>query len=96
MTITSKCLTHGLYLFFFGSISLNCSLRCIITTHCLDVIVNGYKIVNFSILDGDIPRSVSCGVCVSWLIRFAGASSYVTGFSTCSGLLTQKLLEQGY
>ena len=45
---------------------------------------------------GDVPRSASYGVYISQLIRFAGASSYVTDFSTRSELLTQKLLKQGY
>ena len=31
----------------------------------------------FSILDGDVPRSTSYGVYISQLIRFARASSYI-------------------
>ena len=50
----------------------------------------------FSILDGDVPRSTSYGVYISELIRFARASSYDTDFNTCNKLLTQKLLKQGY
>ena len=46
------------------------------------------KIVDFPILDGDVPRSTSYGVYISQLIRFVRASSYK--------LLTQKLLKQGY
>ena len=42
------------------------------------------------------PRSTSYGVYISQLIRFARASSYVVDFNTCSKLLTQKLLKQGY
>ena len=42
---------------------------------------------------GDVPRSASYGVYISQLICFAGASSYVTDFSTGSELLTQKLLK---
>ena len=55
-----------------------------------------FEIVNFPFLDGDVPCSTSYGVYISQLIRFAGASSYVTDFNTRSKLLTQKLLKQGY
>ena len=51
-----------------------------------------FEIVNFPVLDGDVPRSTSYGV----LIRFARASSYVADFNTRNKLLTQKLLKQGY
>ena len=34
-----------------------------------------FDTVNFPFLDGDIPRSISCGVYISQLIRFAGVSS---------------------
>ena len=55
----------------------------------------GFEIVNFPFLDGDVPRSASCGVCVSQLVRFAGASGCVAGFSVRGGLLAQKLLKRG-
>ena len=55
-----------------------------------------FKIVNFPILDGDVPRSISYGVYISILIRFARASSYVADFNTRNKLLTQKLLKQSY
>ena len=55
-----------------------------------------FEIVNFPFLDGNIPRSTSCGVYISQLIRFARASYYVTDFNTYNKLLTQKLLKQGY
>ena len=55
----------------------------------------GFGIVDFPFLDGDLPRSASCGVCVSQLVRFAGASGCVVGFNTRNKLLTQKLLKQG-
>ena len=55
-----------------------------------------FEIVNFSFLDGDVPRSTSYGVYISQLIRFARASSYVADFNTRNKLLTQKLLKQGY
>ena len=54
-----------------------------------------FEIVNFPFLDGDVPRS-SYGVYVSWLIRFATASSIVADFNTCNRLLTRRLLGQGY
>ena len=41
-----------------------------------------FEIVNFPFLDGDVPRSTSYGDYISQLIRFAKASSYVTGFNT--------------
>ena len=56
----------------------------------------GYGVVNFPFLDGDVPRSASCGVYVSRLVRFAGAPGCVPGFGARSGLLTQKFLNQGY
>ena len=43
-----------------------------------------FEIVNFPILDGDVPRSTSYGVYISQLIRFARASSYVADFNTCN------------
>ena len=46
-------------------------------------------------MGGDVPRSASCVVCVSWLVRFAGASGCVAGFNIPSELLTQRLLGQG-
>ena len=54
-----------------------------------------FKLVNFPFLDGDVPRSASCGVCVSQLVRFAGASGCITDFSASSKLLTRRLFEQG-
>ena len=55
-----------------------------------------FDIVNFTSLDGDVPRSTSYGVYISQLIRFARASGYVADFNTCNKLLTQNLLIQGY
>ena len=55
-----------------------------------------FETVNFSFLDGDVPRSTSYGVYIPQLIRFATASSYVADFNTRNKLLTQKLLNQGY
>ena len=55
-----------------------------------------FEIVNFPLLDGDVPRSTSYGVYISKLIRFARASSHVADFNTRNKLLTQNLLKQGY
>ena len=55
-----------------------------------------FEIVNFPFLDGGVPRSTSYGVYISQLIRFARACGCVAGFGTRGGLLTQKLLKQGY
>ena len=54
-----------------------------------------FEIVNFPFLDGDVPRSASYGVCVSRLVRFAGASGCVADFGARSVLLTRRLLGQG-
>ena len=55
-----------------------------------------FDIVNFPFLDGDVPRSTSCGVYISQLIRFARVSSHVDDFNTRNTVLTAKLLRQGY
>ena len=55
-----------------------------------------FDIVNFPFLDGDVPRSISFGVYISQLIRFARASSYAADFNTRNKLLTQNFLKQGY
>ena len=54
-----------------------------------------FKIVNFPVLDDDVPRSTSYRVCISQLICFIRAFIYVTIFNTCNKLLTQKPLKQG-
>ena len=54
-----------------------------------------FEVVDFQFLDGDVPRFASCGVCVSRLVRFAGASGCVAGLGARSGLLTQGLLGPG-
>ena len=54
-----------------------------------------FDIVNFPFLDGDVPRSASCGVCVSRLVRFARVSSHVVDFNARNKSLTAKLLQQG-
>ena len=55
-----------------------------------------FDIVNFPFLDDDVPRSISYGVYISQLIRFAGVSSHVDDFNTRNKVLTAKLLRQGY
>ena len=55
-----------------------------------------FDVVNFPFLDGGVPRSASCGVCISQLVRFAGMSGRVAGFSARGGGLTATLLQQGY
>ena len=50
-----------------------------------------FDIVNFPLLDGDVPRSTSYGVYISQLIRCARVSSHVDDFNT-----RNKLLRQGY
>ena len=55
-----------------------------------------FDIVNFQVLDGDVPRCLAYGVYISQLIRFARASSHVDGFNNRNKFLTAKLLKQGY
>ena len=55
-----------------------------------------FDIVNFSFLDGDVPRSTSYGVYISQLFRFARVSSHVADFNAGIKSLTAKLLQQGY
>ena len=55
-----------------------------------------FDIVNFPFLDGNVPRSTSCDVYMSQLIRFARVSSPVDDFNTRNKVLTGTLLRQGY
>ena len=55
-----------------------------------------FEIVNFSFLDGDVPRSPSYGVYISQLIRFARVCSNDDDFNNRNLFLTAKLLKQGY
>ena len=41
-----------------------------------------FETVNFTFLDGDVPRCTYYGVYISKFIRFARASSYVTDCNT--------------
>ena len=51
-----------------------------------------FDIVNFLILNGDIPRATSYGVYISQLIRFARVSSHVADFHTRNQNLTAKVI----
>ena len=55
-----------------------------------------FEIINFSFLDGDVPRSPSYGVYISQHVRFARVCSIIDDFNNRSLLLTAKLLNQGY
>ena len=58
--------------------------------------VSNFEIVNFTSLDGDVPRSPSYGVYISQLIRFARVFSNVDDFNNRNLFLTANLLKQGY
>ena len=53
-----------------------------------------FDIVNFSFLDGDVPRLTSYGVYISQLIRFARVSSHVDDFNTRNKVLTANFLDK--
>ena len=55
-----------------------------------------FDIVNFPLLDGDVPQRPSYGVYISQLIHFARASSHVIDFNYRNKFLTAKLLKQSY
>ena len=55
-----------------------------------------FDIVQFPFLDGDVPRTTSCGVYIDRLIRFARVSSHLADFNARNKSLTAKLLQQGY
>ena len=55
-----------------------------------------FDFVNFSFLDGDIPRAPSYWVYISQLIRSARVSNHVAEFNTRNKILTAKLLKQVY
>ena len=50
-----------------------------------------FDIVNFSFLDGDVPRSTSYGVYISQLIRFARVFSHVDEFNTRNKVFDSKI-----
>ena len=55
-----------------------------------------FDIVNYTFLDGDVPRSTSYAVYISQRIRFARECSDVDDFNNRNTFLTSKLLKQGY
>ena len=55
-----------------------------------------FDFVNFPFLDCDVPRSASCGVYITQLIRFPRVSSHVDDFNTRNKVLTAKILRQVY
>ena len=55
-----------------------------------------FDIVNFSFLDGDVPRHPSYRVYISQLIRFARVCSHVDDFNTRNKCLIAKLLKKVY
>ena len=55
-----------------------------------------FDIVGFPFLDGGVPRSTSCGVYVSRLVRFAGVSGRVVDFIARNWGLAAGLLQRGY
>ena len=61
----------------------------------IDETRDDFDIVNIPFLDGDVPRSISYGVYISQLIRFARVSSHVTYFNSRNKILSGKLLRQG-
>ena len=50
-----------------------------------------FDTVNFSFLDGDVPRRASYGVYISQLIRFARVCNHVADFNARNKCLTAKL-----
>ena len=55
-----------------------------------------FDIVNFSLLDGDVPRRASYGVYISQLIRFARVCNHIADFNARNKYLTAKLLQHSY
>ena len=55
-----------------------------------------FDLSNFPFQDGDVPRSTSCGIYISQLIRFARVASHDDDFNTRNKVLTAKLLRKGY
>ena len=69
---------------------------CISNGTVFTKIYNKRDTVNFTFLDGDVPRRTSYGVYIYQLIRFARASSNLSDFNSRNKALTAKLLRQGY
>ena len=53
-----------------------------------------FDIANFPFLDGDVPRSTSCGVYISQLIRVARESSHVDDFNTRNKIKKQNFSDK--
>ena len=62
--------------------------------HCAITLILIY-IVNFPILDGDVPKHASSGVYISQLTRFARVCNHVTNFNAQNKCFMTKLLQQG-
>ena len=79
-------------------LDLNLSIiNCIVSSKIYDKRYDyNFEIVNFPFLDGDVTRSLSYGVYISQLIRFARVCSNVDDFKSRNLFLTAKLLKQGY
>ena len=81
--------------------SSNCDvksgLRLIVSSNindvCSDFVLD---IVNFLYFDGDIPRTTSCVVYISQLIRSARVYRYLDDFNAGDKGLIAKLLQQWY
>ena len=54
-----------------------------------------FDIVYFPFLDDDVPRTISYGVYISHIIRFARVSSHLADFNARNRSLTAKPLQQG-
>ena len=57
---------------------------------------NNFEMLNFLVLDGDVPRSPSYGVFILQLIRFERVCSNVYDFNIRKSILTAYLLKQCY
>ena len=56
----------------------------------------GFPIVNFTWLNGDVPRLPSYGIYISQLVRFARCCTSVFDFHSKNLKNTSKLLTKGY
>ena len=54
-----------------------------------------FDILNFPVLDGDIPRTTSYGIYISLFIRFARVFSHLTDFNARNKCLTAKHFNKG-
>ena len=79
-------------------LDLNLSItNGIVSSKCYDKQDDfNFEIVNFPLLDGDVPRSPSYGVNISQLIGFARVCSNVDDFNNRNLILTANLLKHRY